>query len=104
MATNALSAGALRVGKPEGWIRRCNSSRGMRAQAVHGQGAGRAQIGQRALDGLPGGVLGEVSAEDHFKRSFGRPPVLGAVGCAELIVHPAQALGGSGLGRGHGWP
>jgi len=29
--------------------------------------------------------------------------VLGAVGLGQLVVHPAQALGGGGLGWGHGW-
>jgi hypothetical protein len=102
-ATNAFSAGALRV-KAGRLDQALQLFEGERAQAVKRQGAGRAQIGQRALDGLPGGVLREVSAEDHLKCRFGRPPVLRAIGCAELVVHTAQALGGSESGRGHVWP
>ena len=62
----------------------------------------RAQVVQRALDGLPGCVLREVSAEDDLEGSFGRPPVLGTVGLGKPIVHPAQALGGGVIGRSHG--
>ena len=76
---------------------------GERTQAVHGQRARLAQVSERSLDGLPGCVLGEVSAEDNFKRSFGRPPVLGTVGLEKSVVHPAEALDGGGLGGGHGW-
>jgi len=53
---------------------------GERPQAIHGQRSGRAQVSERALDGLPGGVLSEVCAEDDFKRSIGRPPMLRTVG------------------------
>jgi hypothetical protein len=35
---------------------------------------------------------------------LGWPPVLGAVFLSEQVVHSAQALGGSELGRGHGLP
>jgi len=74
------------------------------AQAYEGVGAGLAQIGKRALDGFPGGVLGEISTQNHFKGSLRRPPVLGAIGCGKLIVHLAQALGGGELARWvHGW-
>jgi len=66
---------------------------GERAQAVD----------ERAFDGFPCGVLREVGAEDDFKGSFCGPPMLGAIGLEEPIVHPAQSLGGSGFGRGHGW-
>lgn len=79
-------------------------SEGQRAQAIEGQRSRLAQIGQRTLDGLPGCVLGQVSAEDDLKGNLGWPPVLGTVGLGQLIVHPAQALGGSGVvGCGHGW-
>ena len=70
-----------------------------RAQAVEGKGAGRAQVFERALDGLPRGVLREVGAEDDLKGRLGRPPVLRAVGGGELVVHPAQAAGGLVLER-----
>jgi len=74
-----------------------------RAQAFHGEGSGCAQIGERAFDGLPSGVLREIGAEDDLKGSLGRPPVLRAVSLEELVVHPAEALGGRGVGLGHGW-
>ena len=65
------------------------------AQAFHGQGSGGAQVVEGALDGFPGSVLSEVGAEDDFKGSLGRPPVLRAVGRGEVfVVHAAQALGG----------
>lgn len=73
-------------------------SEGERTQAVHGQCSSRAQVGEREFDGLPGSVLGEVSAEDDLKGSIGRPPVLGTVRLCQLIVHPAQPLGGGELG------
>ncbi len=73
-------------------------SEGERAQAVHGQCSRRAQVVERALDGLPGCVLREVGAEDDLKTSFGWPPVLGTIGLGQLIVHAAQPLGGSGWG------
>ena len=79
IATKALSAAALRVKNPDGRISRRSFARGSRAQAIERQRAGRAQIGERAFDRLPCGVLREIGAKDHFQRRFGRPPVLRSV-------------------------
>ena len=38
------------------------------AQPIESERAGRAQIGQGALDGFPCGVLREIGAQDHLKR------------------------------------
>ena len=66
------------------------------AETGDGERTGAVEIGDGALDGLPGGVLGEVGADDDFDGGFGRPPVLRAVSGGELIVHAAEALGGCG--------
>jgi len=71
-----------------------------RAQAIDGECAGLAQVAQGALDGLPGSVLGKVSAQNDFKRSLRRPPVLGAISGGELIVHLAQPFSGRGWAAG----
>ena len=37
-----------------------------------------------------GGVLGQVSADDHLQRRLRRPPLLGAISGGELVVEIAQ--------------
>lgn len=66
------------------------------AETGDGERAGAAEIGDGALDGFPGGVLGKVRADDDFEGGFGRPPVLRTVGSGETVVHGAQAAGGCG--------
>ena len=67
-----------------------------RAQAVQGERTGRAQVGKGAFDGLPGGVLREIGAQDDFKASLGRPPMLRAVCFGKPIMHGPQPLSGNG--------
>ena len=67
------------------------------AEAVDGQRSGLAQIGERTLDGLPGGVLGEVGADDDFESGFGGPPLLGPEALDEVVIHGTQAAGGWGV-------
>ena len=64
-----------------------------RAQALQCQGSCPAQILQRSLDGLPGGVLRQIGAENDFEGGLRGPPVLRAVSLRKPIVHPAQAAG-----------
>ena len=78
------------------------------AQAVDGEDAAGFEVRDRALDGFPGGVLGEVRADDDFEGGFGGPPLLGSEALDEMVVHGAQATGGwSGIGstglRHSGW-
>ena len=96
MVIKALRAGALRVVKAGGLDEPLQLLKRNRAQALDGERTSRTQIGERAFDGLPGGVLGQIRAEDHFKARFRRPPMLRAVGSEELVVHLAEALGGCG--------
>jgi hypothetical protein len=74
-----LQRGRLAAVKAGGLDLALQLFKSQRAQAVHGQGSSHAQVAERALDGLPGGVLREVGAEDDFKGSFGRPSVLRSV-------------------------
>ena len=93
-----LERGRFAGGKAGGLDKPLQLLEGKRAQTVDGQRPSRVQVVERALDGLPGGVLSEISAEDDLKGSFGRPPMLRTVGFGKLVVHPAEALGGGELG------
>jgi len=64
------------------------------AEAGEREDAASAEVGDGALDGFPGGVLGEVSADDDFERSPCRPPLLRAVEVDEAIVESAESAGG----------
>lgn len=65
-----------------------------RAKAAQGEGAVGAEAGNGELDGLPGGVLGEVGADDDFEGRLCGPPLLRTPGLDEAVVHGAEAAGG----------
>ena len=67
---------------------------GDRTEAADGEGAASAQVGNGAFDGFPGGILGEVSADDDFEGRFGRPPPLRAPGCNEALIHRVETASG----------
>ena len=69
------------------------------AQAIDGERAAGFEVGDGALDGFPGGVLGEVGADHDFEGGLGGPPLLGAETLDEVVVKGAQAarrIGSSG--------
>ncbi len=98
----SFERGSFARGKAGGLDEALEFFEGERAQAVNSKRSRLAQIVERALDGLPGGILREICAEDDLKGRLCGPPVLRAIGMGEPLVHFAQALGGSGFGRGHG--
>lgn len=65
-----------------------------RAETTDGEDAASAQVGNGALDGFPGGILGEVGTDDDFEGCFRRPPLLRAPGCNEALVHRVEAASG----------
>lgn len=67
---------------------------GNRTESADGEDAASAQVGNGAFDGFPGGILGEVSADDDFERGLRRPPLLRAPGCNEAVIHRVEATGG----------
>ena len=56
-------------------------------------GSGFAEVGERAFDRFPCGILREISAEHDLKCRLCRPPMLRTVDPGKLIVHAAQAFG-----------
>ena len=59
-------------------------------QAVEVHHAVCDQVGDGAFHPPPGGVLGQVSADDHLQSGLRRPPLLGAIGSGQLVVKIAQ--------------
>jgi hypothetical protein len=63
------------------------------SQASDGKDAACFEIGDGTLDTFPGGVLGEVGADDDLECGFCGPPLLRAETSNETVVHDTEPSG-----------
>ncbi len=68
---------------------------GNRAEGGDGKDIASFEAGNRAFHAFPGGVLGQVGADNDFESGFRGPPLLRTETLDEMVVHGAQATRGS---------